>query len=471
MKDTIENKSLIFYIMLSIALCVQSINTSQKSDTDMASTDDLQPLLLIEKGKTLGLKLSLPQHLQKPLSPSGMLTKDMIKLLLKNSVSLIKQTQEVRNNRFAKISAGEIIDENSDAAQYPFVRFDVCQCMPQYPVYHSFAEQVTRRAAALYQQKNSTEPFVYGSFASGGLFPDLYILTQLVQLLRSKNVKDIHLRVNLIDTDLRDYISQSSQGLGRGSFAPPAGTGEPVHAHMLFFNPSARITFSNTDNATALIIDFLTWFTQNLNIKLDLYIYGTAQDYVFDNQQGRAPNHDLLVAVDYYPEAVGDLAQLALRTTKLGGYLCSLNNKTPEEVTHIPGLLPHSYKEVAELALKEAELEKRKEEALMQGTQDLESLPSEDKEDTAHIVISKKIASIAPETFKKLLQRARGDNTKIGRLFNALVYPQSKIVKYISQKESLNLKFNPFDYFEIEYKTTLTYELPWLSGTNTMVNE
>lgn len=497
-----------------------------------ASTGSAQPLLIMEKRDLLGLKLSLPEHLQNPLAPGGMSTKDMIKLLLKDPVGLLKQIDEIRNKQFEPSHSESTISEiqrlkqliedeweayyeiyrkiyesvprpsaqeqkNLEAdlqlsrdkttqldkeleeleeskkdttstvnfEQYPFSRFDLCQCMPQDPVYSSFAQKVVEKAATLYQQKDSNKPFVYGSFACGGLFPDLYILTSLVQLLRSKKVENIHLRVNLIDTDLRDYISQSSQGIGRRNVALPSQK-DAVHSHMLFFNPSARMNFSNTDNTTDLIVDFLKWFTQNLNIKLDLYVYGTAQDYVFDNQKGRAPNHDLLVALDYYPGAVGDLAQLALRTIKLGGYLCSLNNKAPEAIVHIAGLVPNSYKAVAELALQEVKGQEAEEEALIerinQGNVDAQE--DDQGENTAYIVINKKIANITPETFKALLQRARGDNKKIGRLFDSLLYPQSKTVRYISRKEASNLKFDPADYFEIEYKATQQYKWTPLGG-------
>lgn len=151
------------------------------------------------------------------------------------------------------------------------------------------------------------------------------ILTNLVYKLRSQKVENIHLRVNLVDTDLQDYILKHSRGIGIISLASSLGK-QPVHSHMLFFKPTSRLYFSNTDDASELIIHFLQWFTQNLKIKLDLYIYGTALEYVYDHEQKRVPSHDMLVAIDYDKEAEEDLAQLAIRTIRLNGYLYSLSS-------------------------------------------------------------------------------------------------------------------------------------------------
>jgi chromosome segregation ATPase len=68
----------------------------------------------------------------------------------------------------------------------------------------------------------------------------------------------------------------------------------------------------------------------------------------------------MLMAIDYWEETEGDLAQLALRTIKIGGLLCSLDNKAPKEIeTHKKEIETHkgpalsTYKELAELAKKE----------------------------------------------------------------------------------------------------------------------
>lgn len=394
--------------------------------------------LIMEKNKTLGLKLSLPYVDQKPISDT-VSTEIIMDEILNNPEKILGENSKMKYE-LGDIDSESVINVDEKLNNRPLKLFDACNCMAQ-ENYISFAKQVIEKAVILYKQKEINKPFVYGSFASGGLFPDLCLLTRLVHQLRKENVKDVYLRVNLVDTDLRDYIFQHSGGLDRTVIKK-----DSVHSHMLFFKPTSTIEFSNANDISELIINFLQWFTKNLNIKMDLFVYGIGQDYVYDHENKRAPSHDMLIAMDYYPVSQGDLGQLAIRTIKKGGYLCSLNNKSPEDILAYDGLVPLPDKEIAEVDKKDEQ------EDTISSIGSFESYSSNDDAYSIDIVLSEKAADMQAETFKALLKQARGDDRKIGRLFDPLFYPESKILNYQSTKLQKSLKFNPLDYFEIVYK-------------------
>ncbi|MCX5923976.1 MAG: hypothetical protein NTZ68_00925 [Candidatus Dependentiae bacterium] len=403
------------------------------SESVICSEEDA--LLVMEKKNLLGLKLSLASLYQVPIS-EAFSTELLTEKLLNDPEGILRESKAVENP-----------EDFNVINDHPFALFDVCGCMPC-EVYVFFSKKIVKQAVTLYKQKDSNQPFVWGSFASGGLFVDLYVLTEFVQELRKQKIKDIHLQVNLIDTDLRDYIFKHSGGLGRTTVEK-----QPVHSHLVFFKETSNLLYSNAADTSELLIDFLQWFTQNLDIKLDLYVYGTGQDYVYDHEKKRVFSHDILLALDYVPQSYGDLAQLAARTIKKGGCLCSLNNK---DIVNLPVdeklVIPQSYKELAELAKQEAEV-------LDLNNQELEEqdIEEENQDNIIDMVISQKSSDISANRFKSLLQQARGDNTKIGKLFYPLFYPDSKNFMFQSEKLQKSLRFKPLDYFVILYKN---HEIP-----------
>lgn len=396
--------------------CVPMLCTTYTQSAPTCACAMKQPTMI---NHDLGLRFSLLDHLKTPLYPN-IKAQRLVAMLLDGPANLLATNNalrsHVRDDLYAKNESldpervGEMLENHEDLRAVPFMRFNTCLCIPFNPAYTIALQTFADKAVTAYQRKNPREPFVYTSFASGGLFPDLYLLTLFVQKLRTQGIQAINIRVNLIDTDLRDYIAPFGDATSNRNVAVSRSRGnQTVHAHALYFNANPHLALRRKAPTTDLLTDFLQWFTQNLRVNFEVYIYGNGYDYMYDHDNGRAPSSDMLVAYDYFDEAEGDLAQLALRTVKVDGYFCSLN--------------------------------KRK--------------YSHGKEPIAYAAASKKIAEVPSHEFQQLITEARGDNRLIGALLYPLVYPSQNVAmprsSYSFKRALKRFRFNPLNYFEIEY--------------------
>lgn len=265
-------------------------------------------LLVIEKSDTLGLKVGLPEYLNLPISAQKNKSDELKNLLLASPAEILKENNKIQGMPdFKSLKAAELFSR-----AHPFWVFHECDCIPR-NLRNKFATLVIQKAVTQYKQKEAGKPFVYTSFASGYLFSDLYLLSAFIEALKKDGIQNIHLQVNLIDLEYRDFIEESGRRSDKAA---------------IFLNTYTQGDIRRKD--AYLVTQFLRWLTHNMGIKLDTYLYGTGQEYVYDYAQGRVPANDVIIAADYYDDSEGDLAQLIARTLKLDGYFGSLNNDKRE---------------------------------------------------------------------------------------------------------------------------------------------
>lgn len=409
-----------------------------KSFTYQKGLSEKNPALLtMEKSDTLGLKVGLPEHLNLPINAPKNKFDALKKLLIDTPQEILTANNKILGidmPNLTSLRAAELF-----SIEHPFWAFDECGCIPR-NLYNKLADLVVSKAVAQYKQKEANKPFVYTSFASGGLFPDLYLLTTFIESLKKDGVKDIHLQVNLVDIDYRDFNANS---------------GRRKDKKAIFLNTFEQGMYRHS---TYMLTQFLRWFTHNMGIKLDLYLYGTGQEYVYDYSKGRVPANDLIVATDYFDDSEADLAQLIARTLKLDGYFGSLNNDKrsalfadDEKITkeEAEALTAEEKKLRAELGKQgPAWWERKKRHAMHYDV--ISDFYEKEEKIPAFIVLSQMTSELHASVFKKLLQKIRVDNRKLGRLFTPLFYTKEATLAFLEYKKLKQATdFDILDYFTI----------------------
>ena len=427
-------------------------------------------VLLMDRSKTLGVKISLPKELQKPLTVKNYNQKQLIEYALTFGESSEKksdtkaETESVsadsESSKSSSTHSLAYMEMEEDALLNPLYSFDFCDCIPgKYRA--EFSAVAAKEAVTLYKN-NQGKPFVYTSFASGELLPDLNFLTKLSLELEKAGISEKRLRINLVDTDYRGYlkalVSSKKQTSISWDFEP-----SPEVTKILKVDLGSngynwiQATYKET---TFRLSQFLRWLEYNLGFKPELYIYGTAQELIKDHADNKIPSNNLIVAQDYYDIAEGDLAQLLARTLILNGIFVSLNNYKRSF-----GLQQALYSK--EQALLEKTQEFLTQELSKQGpawwkrSNILNTRHQTIENDNINLIVSKKKREIPTQLFKDLLAQIRVDNLRLGRLFTPLFYAEQEKQQYFAYEQAKKtIGFNVLKYFEIVTSNYIEYTDP-----------
>ncbi len=378
---------------------------------------ELNPIILmLEKTDGIGIKISLPKAMQVPFQvpfKHTQPTDDLIKLLLQTPEQILSEQEEEEEPGKSEgavahahgpeqddiyLSLGALEDESS---QFPFWNFSECLCIPRY-IRNDFSDAVVDFAISAYKRKN-TGPFVYGSFAPGDLFSDLYTLTLLISRLKEQNVSNIHIQLNVIDIAFLNYKNALKNLPHKTKFAVPLQM--PITKTMVLQKYEAP--FAETSYRLAKL---LQWATQNLGIKLDVFVYATAQEYLLDVKNKNNMLNDFLVAADYWGKE--DLPQLITQGIHVGGYFASLIGDTVGKEKKSGGF-----------------------------------------------VISQCVKQASAQKIAELSKEARADKRKLERIFYPLMYAKlDNTQQFIYEKAIKSFGFNPFDYFKLIKKEHYQYK-------------
>jgi hypothetical protein len=393
-------------------------------------------VLTAEKTKNdiLGIKLSLSKALQKKIGNTRALGDKLI-----NSPEKILEA----GKDAVPESPYLYPDYEKLFAQIPFWPFRECDCIPRY-IRTDFAQALVKKAVALYKQrKNQNEPFVWVSFASGDLFNELYMLTLFVRTLQQQGINNINLQLVLIDEGYRNYIKTVLARVYK-AFAT-------VGVPFLMVNKGQII--SSWEQPIADIsyrfVKLLQWLTQDLSVNMNLYVYGTAQEYVYDVRRGLMAQNNVQLAVDFWGSE--DLPELT-QTLAVQGYFCALGNESgpcmdldPKDKTSTQRFKEHLRRRYPKFFAKEA----------------AEVDDKQDKEDTQRdgsYKISQKVAEYPKDLFKEMLIKFKGDKKKLERLFVPLVPYPDEFEKAASEKENKASGFDILKYFKLIEKKLFKWE-------------
>jgi len=144
----------------------------------------------------------------------------------------------------------------------------------------------------------------YTSFACGGLFPDLVILTKLIE----QGFKKIN--INLIDTAFKEYVDTLQN------------KGDTVALDV--FDQENRDKGIWLRGKTYNLVQFLEWFS---NSEISVNLYGSAKDYIEECLNISRLKSDIIVGVDYiesFPLPAIDYIKLVYSALKKNRYAFSV---------------------------------------------------------------------------------------------------------------------------------------------------